>query len=61
VAIFKRVFSGTHTTHPKVETTTAADIAIDAAPAQRLMADGELLGETPLRLHILPGALTILA
>ena len=61
VAIFKRVFSGTHTTHPKVETTTAAAIAIDAAPAQRLMADGELLGETPLRLHILPGALTILA
>ena len=61
VAIFKRVFSGTHVTHPKVETTTAADIAIEAAPAQRLMADGELLGETPLRLRVLPRALTILA
>jgi YegS/Rv2252/BmrU family lipid kinase len=61
VAIFKRVFSGTHTSHPKVEMTTAADIAIDAAPAQRLMADGELLGETPLRLRVLPRTLTILA
>jgi len=61
IAIFKRVFSGTHTAHPKVETTAAADIAIDAAPAQRLMADGELLGETPLRLRVLPRALTILA
>ena len=61
LAIFKRVFSGTHISHPKVETTAAAEIAIEAAPAQILMADGELLGETPLRLRVLPRELTLLA
>jgi diacylglycerol kinase (ATP) len=61
LAIFKRVFSGTHTSHPKVETAAAAEIAIDASPAQLLMADGELLGETPLRLKVMPRELTILA
>ena len=61
LAIFKGVFAGTHTSHPKVETTAAAEIAVDAAPAQILMADGELLGETPLRVKVLPRELTILA
>lgn len=60
LAIFKRVFAGTHVTHPKVETAAAAEISIDAFPAQILMADGELLGETPLRLRVLPGELTVL-
>jgi YegS/Rv2252/BmrU family lipid kinase len=61
IAIFKRVFSGTHTDHPKVETSVAAEIAIEGAPPLLLMADGELLGETPLRLKVLPRELTILA
>jgi len=61
LAIFKGVFAGTHMSHPKVETTAAAEIAIEAAPAQILMADGELLGETPLRVKVLPRELTILA
>jgi len=61
LAIFKGVFAGRHTSHPKVEATPGAEIAIDAAPAQILMADGELLGETPLRLTVRPRELTILA
>jgi len=61
IAIFKRVFAGTHIAHPKVETAAAMEIEIEAAPAQLLMADGELLGETPLRLKVLPRELTILA
>ena len=41
--------------------TQAARISIEADPPLRLMADGELLGQTPLRLKVLPGELTILA
>ncbi|MGA2532118.1 MAG: diacylglycerol kinase family protein [Candidatus Aminicenantales bacterium] len=61
VAIFSAVFSGKHTGHPKVEMRQAARISIEADPPLRLMADGELLGHTPLGLQVLPGELTILA
>jgi diacylglycerol kinase (ATP) len=59
--IFARVFKGTHVGHPKVKTFRAAEVAIDSEPQEMLMADGELLGLTPLRLKVLPGELTILA
>jgi len=58
--IFGRVFSGTHTRHPKVLCRRVRELAIDADPPQLLMADGELLGETPARLKVLPGELTVL-
>jgi len=60
LAIFAKVFSGKHETHPKVEIVQAAEMAIEGEPPLMLMADGELLGETPLRLKVLPGELTIL-
>jgi len=59
--IFARVFKGTHVSHPKVKVCRAAEVAITSDPAEMLMADGELLGRTPLRLKVLPGELTILA
>jgi YegS/Rv2252/BmrU family lipid kinase len=59
--IFSRVFKGTHVSHPKVRTFHAAEIVIDSCPQELLMADGELLGLTPLRLKVLPGELAILA
>jgi YegS/Rv2252/BmrU family lipid kinase len=59
--IFSRVFQGAHVDHPKVRTLRAAEVAIDSCPQERLMADGELLGRTPLRLKVLPGELAILA
>jgi diacylglycerol kinase (ATP) len=59
--IFARVFKGTHVNHPKVKTLRAAEVTIDSCPQQLLMADGELLGMTPLRLKVLPGELTLLA
>ncbi len=61
VRIFAGVFSGKHAAHPKVEMSRAARIRVDSAPPLRLMADGELLGWTPLELRVLPGELTILA
>jgi diacylglycerol kinase (ATP) len=59
--IFSRVFKGTHIGHPKVKTFRAAEITIDSSPQEMLMADGELLGRTPLQLKVLPGELAILA
>jgi len=59
--IFSRVFKGTHIDHPKVKTFRAAAITIDSCPQELLMADGELLGWTPLHLKVLPGELTVLA
>jgi YegS/Rv2252/BmrU family lipid kinase len=61
VAIFAGVFSGKHTAHPKVDLLQAASISVESDPPLRLMADGELIGWTPLRLKVLPGEVTILA
>jgi YegS/Rv2252/BmrU family lipid kinase len=61
LSIFSRVFKGTHVDHPKVRTFRAAEVVMDSSPQQLLMADGELLGLTPLRLKVLPGELAILA
>jgi YegS/Rv2252/BmrU family lipid kinase len=58
--IFSRVFKGTHIAHPRVQTYSAVEITIDSCPQQLLMADGELLGMTPLRLKVLPEELVIL-
>jgi YegS/Rv2252/BmrU family lipid kinase len=60
LSIFSRVFSGKHVAHPKVETVQAAGISIEGNPPQLVMADGELLGTTPLRLKVLPSELTFL-
>lgn len=60
LSIFSKVFKGTHTSHPKVDIFSGAEIEIDGQPQLRIMADGELLGETPLKLKVLPGQLTIL-
>jgi len=60
LAIFKRVFAGTHTAHPKVDMVRAAEMVIEGDPPLLLMADGEMLGRTPLRLKVLPAELTLL-
>jgi len=61
VAIFAGVFSGKHLSHPKVEAIQAASIAVDSDPPLRLMADGELIGWTPLRVKVLPAEIDFLA
>ena len=58
--IFKRVFSGTHASHPKVDMTQAANMTITGTPPLKVMADGEVLGESPLRIKVLPQELTFL-
>jgi YegS/Rv2252/BmrU family lipid kinase len=60
VNIFVNVFKGKHIHHPKVDVFRGKEIEIKAEPPQLLMADGELLGETPMSLKVLPGELKIL-
>jgi len=54
-----RVYKGTHLTHPKVTVKTAREIHLQTQQPASLQADGELLGETPARFHILPAALNV--
>jgi YegS/Rv2252/BmrU family lipid kinase len=60
IDIFSKVFKGTHISHPKVKVLSSPEFEIQAEPAQLLMADGELLGETPMKLKVLPNELSIL-
>jgi YegS/Rv2252/BmrU family lipid kinase len=58
--IFSKVFNGEHIKHPKVKTLKGSKIEIHPEPNLLLMADGELLGYTPLKLEVLPQKLKIL-
>jgi diacylglycerol kinase family enzyme len=60
IDIFRKVFKGNHANHPKVKISSGSEIEIEAEPSQLLMADGELLGETPMKLRVLPKELSIL-
>ena len=61
IKIFSGVFKGKHIQHPKVDVYSGTEIEINGEPEQLLMADGELLGITPLTLKVLPGKLRIFA
>jgi len=60
IDIFINVFKGRHVGHPKVKIFRGSEMHIEAEPPQLLMADGELLGQTPMTLRVLPGALRVL-
>ena len=58
VRLFPKVFSGGHVTHPAVEFVSAKKVELyaDSVPA---FADGESVGQTPLSVEVLPGALRL--
>lgn len=56
-----QVFKGAHVDHPAVTMHKAAAITIDADPPQPLLIDGEVIGTTPARISLLPGALAMKA
>jgi YegS/Rv2252/BmrU family lipid kinase len=59
ISIFSKVFSGRHVSHEKVNVLQGREIAIQCDPPQMVMADGELLGETPLHIRVLPKKLNL--
>jgi len=54
-----KVFSGTHLSHPKVQTTTLTEIKIHTKLPVLAFADGEPISITPIEVRVLPQALTV--
>ena len=55
-----QIFSGRHLRCPAVSMHRAQCIIVDADPPQPLLVDGEVVGETPAVIRVLPGALPFL-
>lgn len=58
--ILPKVFSGKHIQEPSVHVFRAKEVAISADRPFTVYADGDPLGELPLRIRALPGAVTML-
>jgi len=54
-----RVYKGTHLSHPKVATFQAKEAHVEARQRMYIQAEGELVGEAPATVRILPGALNL--
>ena len=57
--LFPRIFQGTHIEHAKGEYFQVREVAVEAEEPVSLSLDGELLGRTPARFSVLPGALQV--
>jgi diacylglycerol kinase (ATP) len=55
--IVPKLYSGGHVDHPAVEMFRCRSVTADADARVLCQADGELVGELPVRFGILPGAL----
>ncbi len=53
--------SGEHVAHPAVTALRTSRLEVDATPPQDINADGELIGRTPVRFELAPGALRVYA
>jgi diacylglycerol kinase (ATP) len=51
--------NGEHVEHPSVTSLETARLLVEAEPAQEVNADGELIGETPMRFEVMPAALRV--
>ncbi|MEN8153404.1 MAG: diacylglycerol kinase family protein [Acidobacteriota bacterium] len=58
--IFSGIFKGSHLEHPKVVHLTGSRIKVNTEPEEMVMADGELIGKTPVNMKVLPKELKIL-
>ncbi len=58
--IFPKVFSGTHVHEPSVRVFRAAEVVISADRPFTMYADGDPIGELPVHVRALPGAVTVL-
>lgn len=56
---FPRVFTGSHTTHPKVRMRTGTRVEVEANRRVLVYADGELVGPLPAIFEIRPAALPV--
>lgn len=56
---FPKVFKGDHISHSKVEVSRGKHILISSAKPQNILADGEIVGETPVEFQMLPNVLNV--
>jgi YegS/Rv2252/BmrU family lipid kinase len=56
---FPTIYKGTHVRNPKVEMRRVKEIEVIPARPWPLQADGEVLGETPVKIRIIPKALNV--
>ena len=54
-----RIYKGTHVTHPKVTMYRAKEIAISSPQGLLVQIDGDMVGEAPVKISIMPQALRI--
>lgn len=59
IAVFPKVFSGNHTSHPAVTIKRARRVRL-STPGVIAYADGERVGPMPLDVEVVPGALEVL-
>lgn len=57
--LFPSIFRGTHIEHAKGEYFQVREVAVDAEEPVTLSVDGEVLGSTPARFSVVPGALRV--
>jgi diacylglycerol kinase (ATP) len=55
-----RIYNGTHLTHPKVLVKKVKEIKINSKDKICIQADGDIIGESPARFYVLPGALNLI-
>jgi diacylglycerol kinase family enzyme len=60
LANLPKVFSGAHVELPSVGVYRAAEVSISADRPFTMYADGDPIGELPVRVRALPGAVTVL-
>jgi diacylglycerol kinase (ATP) len=65
VGIFPRLYQGTHVTDPRITVFRARSVTVEPVPELGphppvAFADGERIGPLPLRVEIVPGALSVL-
>jgi YegS/Rv2252/BmrU family lipid kinase len=61
LTLLPKVFKGAHVDEPSYRMVRARELQIDADRPFVLYADGEPIGETPVTIRIVPGALQVLA
>lgn len=59
LAVFPKVFSGRHVTHPAVTIRRARRVRL-STPGLTAYADGERFGDLPIEVEVVPGALEVL-